>query len=100
MSKLLAVTGLSGKKSGGAFASEIKSHLFEIKQRFTLGIRNIARTTSDTYQLEKDIDCLTTVRGSFEDLDFLKSALAGVDTLVHIAGIHFSKKNCTSCSIL
>lgn len=31
-------------------------------------------------------------KGNFDDLDFLKEALSGVDTIVHIAGIMLSKK--------
>ena len=90
MGNALAVTGLTGKKSGGAFASKLQAHWDTVRTMFPEGVRALVRQSSDTTRLRRLLPELRICSGSFDDADFLRRALSGVDTLVHIAGIHLS----------
>lgn len=92
MSGVLAITGATGKKSGGAFAELIGSNISVIKNMFPNGIRAIVRDSSETQRLEAIIPDIDICRGNLADAYFLRTALNGVDTLVHIAGIHCSRE--------
>lgn len=91
MSKILALTGVTGKKSGGVLAEQIAENIDAIKELFPDGIRAIARPTSDTNKLESLIPGIQVFRGELTDLNFLKESLEGVDTLFHLAGIQWSR---------
>ena len=88
--EILAVTGLSGKKSGGVFCEELGKNLSTVNELFPGGIRVICRETTNIEKARTLIPGLQICRGSFTDEDFLCEALKDVDTLVHIAGIHWS----------
>ena len=90
MGPILAVTGLTGKKSGGAFAAKLHAHWETVEATFPGGVRALIRPSSDTARLNKLLPALTLCAGSFDEEGFLSEALTGVDTLVHIAGIHLS----------
>lgn len=90
--KKLAVTGATGLKSGGAFVGELVQNAEQIKRQFPDGIRALVRTTSDTSALERTLPEAEICRGDFSDVTFLTESLRGVDTLVHIAGIHSSRE--------
>lgn len=92
MDKILAITGATGKKSGGTFADCIASNIKEVKQNYTGGIRILARAESDVRALRIKIPDVEITRGDFNDANFFRESLYGVDTLVNVAGIHFSKK--------
>ena len=55
MSKILAVTGLTGKKSGGVFAELLAQNIDEVRKMFPDGIRALVRATSNTDNLIKRI---------------------------------------------
>ncbi len=89
--KKLAMTGVTGQKSGGAFARELRENAAAVEALFPDGLRALVRPTSDTAALERTLPGVELCRGDFTDLSFLTQSLCGVDTLVHIAGIHSSR---------
>lgn len=91
MSRVLAITGATGKKSGGYFAQVLGEHTDEINAMFDGGIRVVARATSSTVAIDENPLCFEKYIGSLDDVDFLKRVFCNVDTVVHIAGIHWSK---------
>ena len=94
----LAVTGLTGKKSGGVLAKELSANLSQVKAMFPDGIIAIARESSNTNELEKLIPQIDIRRGELTDVQFLKNCLENVDTLVHVAGIHWSREIVTAAA--
>lgn len=90
--KKLAVTGATGAKSGGAFADELARNAEQVARQFPDGIRALVRAASDTSALERTLPTAEICRGDFSDEAFLTESLRGVDTLVHIAGIHSSRE--------
>lgn len=95
MSEILAITGITGK-SGRAFAYELEKNRDVIKQMFPAGIRLLLHS-----EREKDDSILPSfdverMYGDLEDEQFLAEALLGVDTIVHIAGIHWSRQLVTA----
>ena len=89
---ILAITGATGRKSGGAFVEELCRHEDEIRSKFAGGIRALVRPSSKTENLKNRELAFDVRAGDFSDVAFLESALNGVDTLVHIAGITLSPK--------
>ena len=53
MSKILVLTGATGKKSGGALTGNIGKNLNKVRAMFPDGIRAIVRETSDTTELDR-----------------------------------------------
>lgn len=93
MGNILAITGATGRKSGGAFINELVANIEEVNNKFQgVKIRVLVRNTSNTKTLENKIENLDISRGNFDDEKFLSDAFIDVDTIVHIAGIRFSKK--------
>lgn len=90
---MLAITGATGK-SGSVFANYIKENIDEINKMYPNGIRLLLHSQKDT--VLSDVSEIVT--GDLEDVEFLKEALKGVDTLVHIAGIHWSKEVATAAA--
>lgn len=97
MSNALAITGLTGK-SGIVLAEQIAANRDLIDREFPLGIRAIIRTTTDTDALEKLLPNIQKAVGELTDVSFLKKALDNVDTLIHIAGIHWSREIVTAAA--
>lgn len=97
MDEILAITGITGK-SGQAFAYCLEKHQDTIKKMFPGGIRLLLHK-----ERERDreiLTCFDTQRmyGDLEDELFLSEALLGVDTIVHIAGIHWSRELTTAAA--
>lgn len=92
MEKKLAITGATGLKSGGAFIDEIMLHRAEIDTMFPDGIVALVRPSSKTEKLKNEAPYIYIYTGEFTDPEFLKDALSGVDTCVHIAGIGKSRE--------
>lgn len=92
MKKILAITGATGKKSGGYFAKVLCEHADEVKAMFDGGIRAIVRATSDTTAIDTGRLTFKKYVGSVDDINILKAAFIDVDTVVHIAGIHWSRE--------
>ncbi len=91
MKKILAVTGITGK-SGSVFAEELLKDINNVNKLFPDGIRFLKRNNSkfdnDKYQ---KLNCQILI-GDLEDINFLSNSFENVDTVLHIAGIHWSKK--------
>ncbi|MCR5665034.1 MAG: NAD(P)H-binding protein [Oscillospiraceae bacterium] len=98
MSKVLVITGATGRKSGGAFAEQLSAHFDTVSEQFPDGIRAVVRQSSDTNRLEQLISGVSVFRGSLEDPAFLRTALNDADTLVHVAGIHWSREIVTAAA--
>ena len=92
MDKILAVTGATGKKSGGVFAQQLSKENEKMKEMFPGGLNLIVRDTTDTTMLKKLLPQGRVFAGNITNSEFLEVALKNVDTLVHIAGIGFSTK--------
>ncbi len=97
MYEILAITGITGK-SGQAFAHELEKSADTVKSMFPGGIRLLLHT-----EREKDADILPgfdveRMYGDLEDEQFLSEALVGVDTVLHIAGIHWSRQLTTAAA--
>ena len=97
MYEILAITGITGK-SGQAFAYNLEKHKDEIKEMFPGGIRLLLHRERD-----RDSSILPSFEtemmyGDLEDEQFLAEALVGVDTVVHIAGIHWSRQLATAAA--
>ena len=90
MGQILVVTGLTGKKSGGAFAECLRDHGPEIRARFPGGIRALVRPSSELTTLRAVLPEAEVRAGDFADTAFLAAAMEGADTLLHIAGIFLS----------
>ena len=97
MSKALAITGLTGKW-GIVLAEQIAANRDLIDREFPLGIRAIIRTTTDTSALDMLLPNVQKAVGELTDVSFLKKALTNVDTLIHIAGIHWSREIVTAAA--
>ena len=97
MYEVLAVTGITGK-SGQAFAHCLTENEDRIKTLFPGGIRLLLHKERE--RDGKILECFSPERvyGDLEDSLFLKEALLGVDTIVHIAGIHWSRELTTAAA--
>jgi len=91
MNNKLVLIGVTGRKSGGALATHISEHLDEVLWMFPGGITVICRPTSNTERIEKLLPSASIKRGELTDLKFLSEAMSGADTVIHIAGIHWSR---------
>ena len=92
MSRILAITGATGKKSGGGTVQVLSAHKEEILKKFPDGVRALIRSTSDTSQIDGAVLDFEKWIGDIKDSEFLESAFQGVDTVLHIATISVSPK--------
>ena len=88
----LVLIGVTGLKSGGVLIDHIASNLDKVKTLFPGGIVVICRETSKTEKVEKLLPDVTIKRGEITDESFLSDSLSGCDTLIHVAGIHWSRE--------
>ena len=88
MDKVLAITGATGK-SGGSFLSVLMRNNKQIMNCFG-GVRLLVRSASKVSEISHAEIKTEVICGNLSDNNYLKSALTGVDTVFHIAGIHFS----------
>lgn len=91
MGKTLVLTGVTGK-SGGALAEIIGKNIDAVNALFPDGIRTVVRATSNTKRLDAAIPNIQRIIGNLTDLDTLKRAFQNADTLLHVAGIHWSRE--------
>ena len=89
MGIVLALTGVTGK-SGGALAKRIGENYPSIVKMFPGGIRAITRKDSNTDKLQEEIPEIDILPIGLENVDALKSAFQDVDTVIHVANIHYS----------
>ncbi|WP_099252851.1 SDR family oxidoreductase [Thermoanaerobacterium thermosaccharolyticum] len=80
---MLLVTGITGH-SGKYFLKEL------IKNKYEGPIRCIVRETSDTSLIDSSGLNIEKVVGNLNDQEFIDKAMAGVDTVIHIASIFYS----------
>jgi nucleoside-diphosphate-sugar epimerase len=80
---MLLITGITGH-SGKYFLQEL------INNHYTDPIRCIVRKNSNISLLDKSGLKIEKVIGDLSDEDFLKRAMIGVDTILHIASIFYS----------
>lgn len=91
MKKVLVLTGVTGK-SGGALVEKISNNLDVLNKMFPDGIRAIVRETSNTKRLDSAIPSIQKTTGDLTDPMILKEAFKDADTLIHVAGIHWSRE--------
>lgn len=91
MSKLLAITGITGK-SGFSFAEVLAQNYSAVEKLFPGGIRVLVRSGSNTAKLDNILPKAEKIKGSLKDKDYIKKSFEGVDTIIHIAGIHLSEE--------
>ena len=91
MGAKLVLTGVTGSKSGGVLVEYIAENIEKINTMFPGGIRIIARETSNTEKVENLLPEAEIKRGSFQDRVFMTESLKDADTVIHVAGIHWSR---------
>ena len=97
MGAVLAITGITGK-SGRAFAYNLSQNADKIKEMFPGGIRLLLhkeRPNDKEILSEFDVELRY---GELDDSRFLDESLLGVDTMIHIAGIHWSREVATAAA--
>ena len=92
MSRILVLTGVTGKKSGGVLTENIGKNIERINEMFPDGIRAVARASSNTTVLDRFIPNVKKCIGDLTDIAFLKEAFKDADTVIHVAGIHRSRE--------
>lgn len=92
MGNKLVVTGLTGKKSGGAFAKRLAGKWDSIIEKFPDGVRAVVRQTSNTEMLKRLLPDVELSICELSDEKALQHALEGADTVFHVAGIHNSRQ--------
>lgn len=92
MNQRLAIIGITGKKSGGAFAKKILQNIDEIKSRFPDGIKIIVRKTSSLDSIKELTPHCELFYFDENDKACLEKLLTEVDTAINIAGIHLSSE--------
>lgn len=95
MNEVLAITGITGK-SGQAFAHFLSQNQDRIKEMFPGGIRLLLHKKRELDSKILNDFSPEIVYGELDDGRFLSESLAGVDTIVHIAGIHWSRELVTA----
>lgn len=90
MGNILALTGVTGKKSGGVLADYIAKDLDSVISKFPGGVKALARETSNVTRLKEILPSIELCTGSLSDVEYLKKVFENVDTVVHVAGIHYS----------
>ncbi len=87
----LVLTGVTGPKSGGALIELLAADADWLRGAFPGGVRVLCRQSSDVSRVTTLLPEAEILRGSLTDPEFLNKALAGADTVVHVAGIRFSR---------
>lgn len=87
--RILAITGATGK-SGGSFIKLLQKNKALISEQFD-AFRLLTRQDLNLEAWGVNLARTDICRGDLRDYSFLEKAFEGVDTVVHIAGIHFSR---------
>lgn len=91
MGNILAVTGASGK-SGKYFLQLLAQNHERVNRDFAGGVRILLHKNPLTDATMSAFVKNEQLCGELEDEKFLEGAFADVDTVVHIAGIHWSRE--------
>ena len=97
MAKMLGITGITGK-SGKILAEKIAENIEDITAKFPDGILAFVRHSSNTKHLDATLPNAHKAVGELKDIAFLEQSLKDVDTLIHIAGIHWSREIVTAAA--
>ncbi len=87
MSDILAITGATGKKSGGGIVKILSAHKDEVSTKLPGGVRALVRCTSNTSKIDESLLHFEKMYGELTDSIFLEQAFQGVDTVLHISGL-------------
>lgn len=90
MGKKLCLIGVTGKKSGGVLAELISENISVINDMFPGGIVVLTRPESDTAKLKSLLPEAEVYGGNIADSAFLEDHFKDVDTVIHLASIHYS----------
>lgn len=91
--KVLAVTGLTGKSGTGAALVEILAeNARTIVERFPDGVKLILNPSRSVNSIKASFPTANIIYGDLTDVNSLLDIFAGVDTILHVAGIHWSRK--------
>ena len=90
MGKKLCLIGVTGKKSGGVLAELISENISVINDMFPGGIVVLTRPESDTAKLKSLLPEAEVYGGNIAEPAFLEEHFKDVDTVIHLASIHFS----------
>lgn len=88
----LVVTGLTGKKSGGAFAKRLAENWNSVVENFPDGVRAVVRKTSNTETLKRLLPDIELFICELSDEEALRCVFEGADAVFHVAGIHNSRE--------
>ena len=91
MGNKLALTGISNNP-GRVLVRYISENIDEINHLFPGGIRAVYRASSNVKDFEKLLPEAERCICDLTDVDGLKSAFKDVDTVFHVAGIHWSRE--------
>lgn len=91
MSRILAITGATGKKSGGGITQILSANKDEVLEKFPDGVRALVRPISDTSKLDEAALDFEKRYGELTNPLFLEQAFQDVDTVLHIASISLSR---------
>ena len=91
MSHKLAITGATGK-SGSVFLEYLCRNSDSVNRKFPGGLVILTHRACGDIVEKGLFSAVDIVAGDLEDTEYLRSALKDVDTLVHIAGIHWSRE--------
>lgn len=87
MNDILAITGATGKKSGGGIVKILSAHKDEVSTKFPGGVRALVLCTSNTSKIDESLLHFEKMYGELTDSIFLEQAFQGVDTVLHISGV-------------
>lgn len=90
MGKRLCLIGVTGKKSGGVLAELISKNIQLINKMFPDGIVVLTRPESDISKLKVLLPEAEIHGGNIADPAFLQKYFKDVDTVIHLASIHYS----------
>ncbi len=96
MSGRLIITGVTNNP-GRVFCSLVADDIERIRSEFPGGVAAAVRASSDVAFLKTLLPEAKTVTCDLEDLRSVKDAFRGGDTVVHIAGIHWSQNVVDAC---
>ena len=91
MKKMLMLTGVTNNP-GKVFVEYLGKNIELINTIFPGGVKAICRESSNISDYERQLPLGQKYISDLKDVDRLKIGFQGVDTLFHIAGIHWSKE--------
>lgn len=91
MRGILAITGATGKKSGGGITQILSERKDKVLEKFPNGVRVLVRSTSDTLRLDEAAIDFEKRYGELTDPVFLEQVFQDVDTVLHIASISMTR---------